>query len=101
MIYLKGPINYVFTTACYAVTPFHVRNNAFRRKPVIMLTVNVFFTSDLEAENYFVLLQTQYFFIKQIKLYKTLIRPVLEYSSEIWVLSKSEEAVLGGFKGEF
>jgi len=57
----------------------------------------MFFISDLEAETNFVLLQTQFLSIKKIKLYNTLIRPVLEYSSEIWVLSKSDEAVLGVF----
>jgi hypothetical protein len=34
----------------------------------------------------------------KIKLYKTLIRPVLAYGSETWVLSKSDEAILGVFK---
>jgi len=34
----------------------------------------------------------------KIKLYKTLIRPVLACGSETWVLSKSEEAVLGVFE---
>jgi len=57
----------------------------------------MFFISDLEAETNFVLLQTQFLSIKKIKLYNTLNRPVLEYSSEIWVLSKSDEAVLGVF----
>jgi hypothetical protein len=34
----------------------------------------------------------------EIKLYKTLIRPVLAYGSETWVLSKSNEARLGIFE---
>jgi len=34
----------------------------------------------------------------KIKLYKTLIRPVLAYGSETWVLSKSDEAILGVFE---
>jgi len=34
----------------------------------------------------------------KIKLYKTLIRPVLSYGSETWVLSKSDEAILGVFE---
>jgi hypothetical protein len=34
----------------------------------------------------------------QVKLYKTLIRPVLAYGSETWVLSKSDEAILGVFE---
>jgi len=34
----------------------------------------------------------------KIKLYKTLIRPVLAYDSETWVLSKSDEAILGVFE---
>jgi len=34
----------------------------------------------------------------KIKLYKTLIRPVLVYGSETWVLSKSDEAILGVFE---
>ena len=34
----------------------------------------------------------------KIKLYKTLIRPVLTYGYETWVLSKSDEARLGVFK---
>jgi hypothetical protein len=33
----------------------------------------------------------------KIKLYKTLIRPVLAYGSETWVLSKSDETRLGAF----
>jgi hypothetical protein len=35
------------------------------------------------------------------KLYKTLIRPVLSYGSETWVLSKSNEARLGVFERKF
>jgi len=34
----------------------------------------------------------------KIKLYKTLNRPVLAYGSETWVLSKSDEAILGIFE---
>jgi len=34
----------------------------------------------------------------KIKLYKTLIRPVLAYGSETWVLSKSDEGILGVFE---
>jgi len=34
----------------------------------------------------------------KIKLHKTLIRPVLTYGSETWVLSKCDEAVLGVFE---
>ena len=34
----------------------------------------------------------------EIKLYKTLIRPVLAYGSETWVLSKSVQAILGVFE---
>jgi hypothetical protein len=34
----------------------------------------------------------------KIQLYKALIRPVLAYVSETWVLSKSDEAFLGVFK---
>jgi len=34
----------------------------------------------------------------KIKLYKTLIRPVLAYSSETWVVSKPDEAILGVFE---
>ena len=34
----------------------------------------------------------------KIKLYKALIRPVLAYGSETWVLSKCDEAVLGDFE---
>ena len=33
-----------------------------------------------------------------VKLYKTLIRPVLAYGSETWVLSKTDEASLGVFE---
>ena len=40
--------------------------------------------------------RSQFLSIKnKIKLYKTLIRPVLAYGSETWVLSKSDEATLG------
>jgi hypothetical protein len=35
---------------------------------------------------------------KQNNLYKTLIRPVLAYGSETWVLSKSDEAILRVFE---
>ena len=42
--------------------------------------------------------RSQFLSIKnKIKLYKTLIRPVLEYGCETWVLSKSVEAILGVF----
>jgi len=34
----------------------------------------------------------------KIKLCKTLIRPVLAYDSETWVLSKCDEAILGVFE---
>jgi hypothetical protein len=34
----------------------------------------------------------------KVKLYKTLIRPVLAYGSETWVLSKFDEAILGIFE---
>ena len=34
----------------------------------------------------------------KLKLYKTLIRPVLAYCSETWVLSKCDEAILGVFE---
>jgi hypothetical protein len=34
----------------------------------------------------------------KIKFYKTLIRPVLAYGSEAWVLSKSDETILGVFE---
>jgi len=37
----------------------------------------------------------------KVKLYKTLIRPVLACGSETWVLSKSDEAVLGVFERKF
>jgi hypothetical protein len=36
--------------------------------------------------------------INRVKLYKTLIRPVLAYGSETWLLSKSDEAILGAFE---
>ena len=36
--------------------------------------------------------------INKVKLYKTLIRPVLAYGSETWVLSKCDEAILGVFE---
>jgi len=43
--------------------------------------------------------RSQFLSIKnKIKLYKTLIRPVLAYGSEIWVLSKSDEVILGVFE---
>jgi sorting nexin-29 len=42
--------------------------------------------------------RSQFLSIKnRIKLYKTLIRPVLAYGSETCVLSKSDEAILGVF----
>jgi hypothetical protein len=43
--------------------------------------------------------RSQFLSIKnKIKLYKTLIRPVLGSGSETWVLSKCDEAVLGVFE---
>jgi len=43
--------------------------------------------------------RAQFLSIKnKIKLYKTLIRPVLAYGSERWVLSKSDEVILGVFE---
>jgi len=43
--------------------------------------------------------RSQFLSIKnKIKLYETLIRPVLAYGSETWVLSKSDEAILGVFE---
>jgi len=43
--------------------------------------------------------RSQFLSIKnKIKLYKTLIRPVLAYGSEIWVLSKSDESIVGVFE---
>ena len=43
--------------------------------------------------------RSQFLSIKnEIKLYKTLIRPVLAYGSETWVLSKSDEVILGVFE---
>ena len=43
--------------------------------------------------------RSQFLSIKnKIKLYKTLIRPVLAYGSETWVLSKSAESILGVFE---
>jgi len=42
--------------------------------------------------------RSQFLSIKnKIKLYKTLIRPVLGSGSETWVLSKCDEAILGVF----
>jgi len=43
--------------------------------------------------------KSQFLSIKnKIKLFKALIKPVLEYGSETWVLSKSDEAILGVFE---
>ena len=43
--------------------------------------------------------RSQFLTIKnKIKLYKTLIRPVLAYVSETWVLTKSDEAILGAYE---
>jgi len=43
--------------------------------------------------------RSQFLSIKnKIELYKTLIRPVLAYGSETWVVSKSDEAILGVFE---
>ena len=43
--------------------------------------------------------RSQFLSIKiKVKLYKTLIRPVLAYGSEIWVLSNSDEAILEVFE---
>jgi hypothetical protein len=43
--------------------------------------------------------RSQFLSIKnKVKLYKTLIRSVLAYGSETWVLSKSDEANLGVFE---
>jgi len=46
--------------------------------------------------------RSQFLSIKnKIKLYKTLIRPVLAYGSETWVLSKCDEVILGVFERKF
>ena len=43
--------------------------------------------------------RSQFLSIKnKIKLYRTLIRPVLAYGSETWVLTKSDEAILGAYE---
>ena len=43
--------------------------------------------------------RSQFLSVKnKIKYYKTLIRPVLVYGSDTWVLSKSEETILGVFE---
>ena len=43
--------------------------------------------------------RSQFLSIKnKIKIYKTLIRPVLAYGSETWILTKSDEAILGVFE---
>jgi len=43
--------------------------------------------------------RSQFLSIKnKVKLYNTLIRPVLAYGSETWVLSKSDENILGVFE---
>ena len=43
--------------------------------------------------------RSQFLSIKnKIKLYKTLIRPMLAYGSETWVLSKSDKAIFGVFE---
>ena len=53
----------------------------------------------LWANKSFYGLRRQFLSIKnKIKLYKTLIRPVLAYGSETWVLSKSDEVILGVFE---
>jgi hypothetical protein len=42
---------------------------------------------------------SQFLSIKnKVKLYKTLIRPVLAYGAETWVLSKSDENILKVFE---
>jgi len=48
------------------------------------------------------IINSQFLSIKnKIKLYKTLIRQVLAYGSETWVLPKSDEVILGILKGKF
>ena len=43
--------------------------------------------------------RSQFLSIKnKIKLYKTMIRPMLAYGSETWVLPKSDEAILAVFE---
>jgi len=43
--------------------------------------------------------KSQFLSIKnKIKRYKSLIRPMLAYRSEIWVLSKCDEGILGVFE---
>jgi hypothetical protein len=36
-----------------------------------------------------------------VTIYKTLIRPVLAYGAEAWVLSKQDEMQLGCFEGKY
>jgi hypothetical protein len=46
--------------------------------------------------------RSQFLSIKnKVKLYKTLISPMLPYGSETWVLSKSDETILGVLKEKF
>jgi sorting nexin-29 len=46
--------------------------------------------------------RSQFLSIKnKVKLYKTLIRPLLAYGFETWVLSKADETILGVFERKF
>jgi hypothetical protein len=61
---------------------------------VSCLTAGLYF-----HEKSFYCLRSQFLSIKnKIKLYKTLLRPVLANGSEAWVLSKSDETIIGVFK---
>jgi sorting nexin-29 len=70
----------------------NVNNDNFVEiKKIILLANKGFYGLKREFRSQFLSIKNK------VKLYKTLIRPLLAYGSETWVLSKSDENVLGGF----
>ena len=63
-------------------------DNSSESKKRILMAIKSFYGLKRQFRSQFLSIKNK------IKLYKTLIRPVLAYGSEKWVLSKSDEAVV-------
>jgi sorting nexin-29 len=67
-------------------------NNSVEIRKIILLANKCFYGLKRQFRSQFVSIQNK------VKLYKTLMRPVLAYGSETWVLSKSDEIILRVFE---
>jgi hypothetical protein len=71
----------------------HANNDNFAEiKKIILLANKGFYGLKRQFRSQFLSIKNK------VKLYKTLIRPVMAYGSETWVLLKSDEAILGAFE---